>query len=174
MPYAVTLPLDPATAGVIEGMWRALAASGLDDGCVRLGYVPHITLAVYSDDAPADTLRTTLERATVGWTALPVTLAGFGVFPSQPSVLWAAPVVTSALLDRHAAVVAALPGPHPHHRPGAWVPHVTLSNALHDPAGALAAVLSLWRPLAGVLDRLELVRFHPVEVLWSRSLPAGR
>lgn len=170
MPYAITLRLDAAMARTVEGMRRALDAAGL--GRDRLGYAPHITLAVYPDDAPAHTLRAALAARVAGWTALPVTLAGFGVFPSPSPVLWLAPVVTPALLDRHAAVQAMLPEmpPHAHHRVGAWVPHVTVSDAPRDPAAALAVLLPLWRPLAGGLDRVDLVRFRPVEVLWTRPL----
>lgn len=175
MPYAVTLRLDADVAPAVEGMWRTLAALGFDDDRHRLGYAPHVTLAIYPDDAPAGDMRAALESVARGWTALPVTLAGFGVFPGLAPVLWIAPVVTPALLDRHAAVQAALPDlvPHEHYRPGAWVPHVTLSGAaLRDPAGALAALLPLFqRPLTGTLDQVDLVRFRPVEVLWSRRLP---
>ncbi len=69
---------------------------------------------------------------------------------------------------------AALPGltPHAHYRPDAWMPHVTLSGALADPAAALALLLPLWRPVTGRLDRVDLVRFRPVDVLYSRPLPA--
>jgi hypothetical protein len=51
------------------------------------------------------------------------------------------------------------------------VPHVTLSGALADPAAALAVLLPVWRPVTGQLDRIDLVRFRPVAVLDSHSLP---
>lgn len=175
MPYAITLRLDASAAEAVQRMWRALAAGGFDDDRHRLCYPAHVTLAVHGDDAPADALRAALEKAADGWAALPVSFAGFGLFPHPAPVLWVVPVATPALLERHAALLAALPGPppHEHYRAGAWVPHVTLSGALRDPAGALAALLPLWCPLAGTLGRVELVRFRPVEVLWSRPLAAA-
>jgi len=58
----------------------------------------------------------------------------------------------------------------PHYRSNAWVPHVTVSGTLADPTRALAALLPLWQPLSGILDRVELVRFRPVEILQSHAL----
>lgn len=174
MPFAITLRFDAATTPVVEAMWQLLAASGIDRDRHDLGYAPHVTLAVYADDAPVGVLRDALEDAGKTWAALPVTLAGLGIFPGSAAILWAAPVVTTSLLARHAALHAALPGllPHPHYRPDAWVPHVTLSGGLADPAAALAVLLPLWRPVTGLLDRVDLVRFRPVEVLHSRPLRA--
>ncbi len=170
MPFAVTLRLDDAAAPVLA-MWRALAESGVDDDSLRLGYPPHVTLAVWPDGAPAGTLAAAVERFGAEWGALPATLAGFGVFPGAPAVVWAAPVVTGELLARQAALVAAVPDTacHEHHRPGRWVPHVTLGQ-VEAPGRALEMLAPLWRgPTSGWLDRLKLVRFRPVEVL--RGLP---
>jgi 2'-5' RNA ligase len=173
MPFAVTLRLDDIAAAPIEAMWRALAESGVDDDCLRLGYPPHVTLAVWPEEAPVEPLAAAVERFGAAWDALPVALAGFGMFPGAPAVLWAAPVVTGALLARQAALVAAVPGTpcHPHHRPGRWVPHVTLGRT-GAPGRALEALAPLWREVRpGRLDRLELVRFRPVSVL--RGVPLG-
>ena len=114
-----------------------------------------------------------VEEVAGHWKALPVTLSGFGIFPAPAAILYAAPIVTRALLARHEAIQVALPElqADPHYRPNAWVPHVTLTGALRDPTPAFAALLSLWRPLNGVLDRVDLVRFRPAEVLQSYVLP---
>jgi 2'-5' RNA ligase len=172
MPLAVTLCFDPPSAALLQDWWRTLAEANIDCDRHRLGYAPHVTLAIYPDDAPADQMGAAIERIAPGWHALPVTLAGFGIFPGATSILWAAPVVTSELLDRHRAMQAALPGVpvHPHYRPGSWVPHVTLSGALADPGRALAALIPRWQPARLLLSRLELVRFRPVEVLKSHTL----
>jgi len=173
MPLAVTLRFDAATAPVIAAMWQSLAAAGIDRDRHDLGYAPHITLAVYSDDSPTAVLRDAVEHASHAWGPLPVTLAGFGIFPGSTAILWAAPVFTLALRTRHAEMLAALPGltAHADYRPDVWVPHVTLSGGLADPAAALALLLPLWRPVSGRLDRVDLVRFRSVEVLYSRHLP---
>ncbi len=174
MPIAITLRFDPVSATTVQEMWRTLAEQGIDTDREQLGYPAHITLAIYPDDAPVDVLGAALDQVTRNWRALPVTLSGFGLFPKPSAILWAAPVVTPVLVARHAAVHAALTALRvdPHYCLNAWVPHVTLSGALSDPGRALAALLPLWRPLTGLLDQVDLVRYRPVEVLQSLALPS--
>ncbi|MDI3306275.1 MAG: 2'-5' RNA ligase family protein [Acetobacteraceae bacterium] len=172
MPYAVTLRLDAASAASIEAMWRALAEAGLDDGCLRPGYPPHVTLAVYPDDAPVPQLDATVMLLAKEWDIMPIELAGLGIFPGPDPVLWVAPVPTAGLLACQAALVAALHGLRcdGHYRPGHWMPHVTLGRV-----GAAARALEILAPLwpgamTGRLERLDLVRFRPVTVLRSLAL----
>src|SRR5438093_5815330 len=108
MPFGITLCFDPPSSATISKMWEALAVSGIDTDRHQLGYAPHVTLAIYPDDAPVDQLKAALRRLAQDWDALPVTLSGFGIFPSSSVAIWAAPVVTPELLARHAAVRAAL------------------------------------------------------------------
>jgi 2'-5' RNA ligase len=175
MPYAVTLRLDPAAAARVERIWHALADLTGEDDAPRLGYPPHLTLAVLPDTAPAPSVEAAVSRMAAAWDALPVTLAGLAVFPGTPPVLWAAPVPSDDLLARHGMLHAALaPLPvHPHYRPGGWVPHVTLAAAGRSPAARmLDAALSAWEgPIEGRLGRIEFVRFRPVVVLRGEDLP---
>ena len=173
MPYAVTLPLDDAAAVYIRRMWCVLAERAGVDDAIRLGYVPHISLAVLPDEAPVSEIEAAFFRAVKGWATLSVVLAGFGVFPSAPPVIWAVPIVTAGLLARHASLCADLAsfGIHPHYRPGHWVPHVTLSQEGPSSARAIEVVTSTWDgPISARLDRVELVRFRPVKVLRSQFL----
>lgn len=172
MPFAITLRLDPASADRIDNLWHVLATKGLDTDRHNLGYPAHITLAIYPDDTPADRLHAAFTHATASWQTLPVTLGGIGIFPGASSILWAVPVVTRDLLARHASLAKALPDlpVHPHYRPESWIPHVTLTGPLPDPAPALETLLAHWQPVIGTLVRADLVRFRPVEVLRSRSL----
>ncbi len=172
MPLAITLCFDQASAAPLEKMWRTLADQKIDFDRYELGYPPHITLAIYADETPVEQLTAALERIAPDWDALPVTLVGFGSFPGPTSVLWAVPVITPELLNRNMTVQAALPDfpVDPHYRAGSWMPHVTLSGALSDPGPALTALTVHWRPHDGLLSRLELVKFRPVEVLTSHHL----
>ena len=173
MPYAVTLPLHAEATARIRQMWCALAEHAGADDAIRLGYVPHITLAVLPDDAPISDVEKAVSRVVGDWTAFSVVLAGFGVFPGTPPVVWAVPVVTAALLARHALLCAALGsfGIHPHYHPGHWVPHVTLSQESPSSARAIEVVTSMWDgPIITRLEKVELVRFLPVTVLRSHPL----
>jgi hypothetical protein len=108
MPYAVTLRLDPAAAARVERIWHALADLIGEDDALRLGYPPHLTLAVLPDTAPAPSVEAAVLRMAAAWDALPVTLTGLAVFPGTPPVLWAAPVPSDGLLARHGMLHAAL------------------------------------------------------------------
>ncbi len=169
MAWAVTLRLDEAAAWRVEGLRVGLLrAEG--EAARPLPYPPHITLALVGQAVPQDAL-----ALMAGWEAMPLVLAGLAVFPGTPPVVWAAPVVTEALLARHAALHQALSdcGCDPHYRVGAWVPHVTLSLKGRLPAGAaLGAAAEAWTgPVEGWLDRAELVELPAVRVAWGMALP---
>jgi 2'-5' RNA ligase len=177
MPYAVTLPLDDAAAAEVQRMWRALAEQASADDVIRLGYVPHITLAVLPNTASAAEVEEAAFGVADEWTPLLIVLVGLGVFPGSPPVIWAAPVVTADLLTRHAELYSALArfGVHAHYEPGFWVPHVTLSKeGATSAARAIEAADSAWcGPINAMLERVELVRFRPVEVLRRQALHRG-
>ena len=171
MPLAVTLRLDSVSADDVRRLLATLAAQGIADDVLRLDYAPHVTLAVVPDAIGAAALQAAVAGLAIP--ALAVEIPGFGVFAGPPAVLWLAPVATAALLHWQAALVAGLGAVDPHYRPGSWVPHVTLAQALPGLAAAgtaLAALAACWRPINGWLDRIEVLRFRPVEVLSSREL----
>jgi 2'-5' RNA ligase len=174
MPYAVTLRLDEEAAIPVERIWRALAEQLGDDDAIRLSYAPHITLAVLTDSVEAGEIERVVFGLVDAWEALPVVLAGLGIFPGQPPVIWAAVTVTELLLARHGALCAAL-APHvidPHYRPGSWVPHVTLSQHGRSSASlAIDIATSAWHgPIIGKVDKIDLVKFHPARILHSEVL----
>jgi hypothetical protein len=57
------------------------------------------------------------------------------------------------------------------------VPHIALGEGMTPGVvqAVIADAIAACRPEAGILHSLSLVRFHPVEVLWSTNLgPAER
>jgi len=164
MPYAITLCLDDDDAAPVRAMLDLLAARGIADDVLRLGYRPHVTLGLYADKADEAALRSRL--AALAGPAVALSMPALGCFPGTPAVLYVAPCPGPALLALHAACAS----PHPHYRRGAWMPHITLSEAVADAGAALAVLGAAWRPFAARCSRLELVRFRPVEVLADISL----
>jgi 2'-5' RNA ligase len=167
MPYAVTLCLDVATDRVVTRLIRALAESGIDDDRLTLGYGAHVTLAIFDDSAPVAVIDAAMRACAADWSRLPVSLAGFGVFPAARSAVFVRPAASATLLGWQAHLheaLADLPG-DPHYLPSDWVPHVTLGSAA-DPAAALAVLTPLWRgPIAARFTHADLVRFRPVDIL---------
>lgn len=172
MPYAVTLRLDDASAVGIEAIWDRLAAAGVSDAMKRLAYRPHLTLAIAERIDVAATTGA-LRRFAAGLAPVPARFAGLGSFTQPACVLWAAPTVDRALLDLHASLHGKLGWPaHAHYRVGAWVPHCTLAEGLSAAAlgRAVEVAATAWQPLNATLDRIDLVRFRPVEILWQQPL----
>jgi 2'-5' RNA ligase len=172
MGYAITLRLDANATVMVEAMWQALASQGVSDESLRLGYPPHLTLAVFADSANPERLLAAARDHAAHWPAMLSTFAALGLFPGTPSTLFLAPIVTPTLLERHATLLTSLTG-EPidlHYQCGQFVPHVTLADDLTDPAAAVAALNRSPLPIRAVLDRLDVVRFRPVEVLESQIL----
>src|ERR1700751_857994 len=69
MPFAITLRFDSSSASALEEMWEALSIAGIDSDRIQLGYAPHITLAIYPDDAPVLRLQAALEQVGRHWDA---------------------------------------------------------------------------------------------------------
>jgi 2'-5' RNA ligase len=167
MPFAIELSLDDETEAVVRGLWQALAAAGIADWQPGSAARPHVTLAVYDAlDVPA--MSSVLAGIAATIEPLPITFASYGCFPTEPAVVFLAPVLTQALLSAHARVQAALASAAAaawtHYLPEHWVPHCTLAMEL--PVERIAPAIDLCRrvplPLSGRLNRLGLVEFRPV------------
>ena len=172
MPYAVTLTLDAAAARRVAVLWETLAACGASDDSLRLGYAPHITLAILPDAADPSRILEAVAKLGARWRPVPVVLSSLGRFPGPRSVAFLAPTPSAALLARQADLLAALRGQavDAHYRTGFWVPHVTLAKDIADPSAAIRALTDVGLPIPAVLDALEVVRFRPVDILASFSL----
>ncbi len=172
MAYAITLRLDATAAVLIEAMWQTLASCGVSREALDLGYPPHITLTVFDADAKAERLLAAARDFATHWREVPATFASLGLFQGTPATLFLAPIATPGLLERHSALLTSLAGEpvDPHYRRGQFVPHVTLASDVTNPAAAIAALNRLALPITAVLNRLDVVRFRPVEVLASHTL----
>ncbi|MGL4964030.1 MAG: 2'-5' RNA ligase family protein [Inquilinus sp.] len=176
MPFAVHLDLDPPSAAALTPLIDAVERADPDAMTPRRAQVaPHLSLGVY-DRLDAAAMSASLQRFAALQPACDIQLSSLGLFPGPPAVLFAAPVVAAELLDLygrlHHAAARFVPHCWVHYLPGDWVPHVTLGEGMR-PALVPAAIgnaIAAWQPRAAVLNRLSLVRFHPVELLWSTAL----
>jgi 2'-5' RNA ligase len=173
MPYAVTLRLNPDIVAGVEGLTRRIAERGGD--VAWRDYAPHITLAILSGISPPEALSNAVFGMAASWSNLPIVLAGIGIFPGDPPIIWAVPIVTERPIAMHRALHAVLDpaAAHPHYLPGAWVPHVTLARRHRcELPRVVDDLLLAWRePIRGTADRVDLVAFPPAKVLRSVALP---
>jgi 2'-5' RNA ligase len=175
MAYAVTLRLDGDAAARVHFLWDALVAAGFANQAARLGYEPHLTLALLDDPADAPRLREIVSAISAHWYAMPLSLSAVAAFPAAPATLWLAPTVTAPLLKLHAALCAALPLVRPHYRPAAWIPHVTLADDVDsgEVGQAINVIAERFHPFTAILDRVDLLRLHPISLLWHARLAAA-
>ena len=175
MAYAVTLRLDVDAAARVRALWDALSAAGFANHAAMLGYEPHLTLALLDDAADAPRLAQIVSDISADWRAMQLALSAVAAFPADPATLWLAPTVTAPLLDLHAALCRALPAAHPNYRPGAWIPHVTLADDVTS--GTVGAGIDLvaerFHTFTAILDRVDLLRFPPITLLWHAHLTAA-
>jgi len=174
MPFALELALDPESAAAVRTAWRALAVAGFPL-MADLGANPHVSLAIWEEiDVTAMSAAVAeLGRETA---PLPIAFDRVAVFPTT-GVVFLAPVPDAALRDMQARCQRRLGAhgrqPWPHYAPDTWVPHCTLAQDLDDP-GALARARSVAErmplPVIGRLERAELVRFRPVQLLSAAPL----
>lgn len=175
MAYAVTLRLDVDAAARVRALWDALSAAGFANQAARLGYGPHLTLALLDDAADAARVGQIVREVSADWRAMRLPLSAVAAFPADPATLWLAPTVTAPLLDLHASLCAALPAAHPNYRPGAWIPHVTLAgDVTSDTVGAgIDLIAEQFHAFVAIPDGVDLVRFTPISLLWHARLAAS-
>jgi 2'-5' RNA ligase len=170
MAYAFCLRFDAETEAAVSAVWTALADAGISEDMLRLGYAPHLSLAVLDDEPSQDVVEGAL-TSLPGYGALSLQLGGVRQFEGT-SIVWLAVDGGAALTDLHTRLLAVLPvnQVRTHYRPNQWVPHVTL-QMLGNVDTAMALVAEQWpaQVLARAI-RLELVRFPPVIVQRSFAL----
>jgi len=146
MPFGAALTFDSQTENALRALWQSHAQAGLPPFMPPSDVPPHMTLMM-AEDLPVDRLRDSLAHLAASFNPIPVEFLSLGVFPAVYGVVFLAPVVTTPLLDLHAAFWrAAAPlavNPGGQYRPGVWVPHVTLAYDLpFNQLGPAAAFLA--------------------------------
>lgn len=142
----------------------------------RLGYPPHVTLAIYDDEAVREAeVRNALDRASKNLRAVTLTFDGIYSFDGTPMVLWASPRPSAVLRNIHEAIHAAI-NPiscRAHYRPGAWTPHCTLGTQVMDDRreAALAFAREADSLFDVVFDALDCIYFPPIKPFELRKLP---
>lgn len=177
MPYVVQLDLDAGTNAALGALAHFLGRVPGIETVRDIGDSHHLSLAIY-DALDVKRFVGDLERFAATMRAVPIVLAGLGVFTRPNGVLYVAPVVTETLLALHRRFHDALAqwsnDCWEHYRPSHWVPHVTLAMEKEGGNGGLEQALAIvrrhWRPGPARLDAVRLVRFRPVETLHVLNL----
>jgi 2'-5' RNA ligase len=176
MPYVVQAYFDAHTEAAIRAINKRLADDDVAPYVFRAGHRPHISLAIY-EEIDVAACRQQLAALAQTTPPIPVTLSHFGIFVEPKSVVFAAPTVTSPLLQLHHQAFQALESlgrePRPYYLPEHWVPHCTIAffdevSARIPEAVAIVQTLSL--PLEAQLQEIGLIQARPVEDLFTLPL----
>ena len=142
-----------------------------------LGYPPHFTLAAF-DNAEESELIAAVESLAASLSRIEVRFDRISHFETPSSiVLWAAPANPAVLAEIHSQVHERVDsnGCRSNYRPGAWIPHCSLAIAI-DPARRSEAMAIAQTDISSfevMFDVIDCARFHPVEVIYERALPAA-
>lgn len=166
MAYAFCLRLAPGAEASVAALWGNL---GDDNSMLRLGYPPHLSLAVLDVEPPLAVVEAAFE-AVRDTPSLALRLGGARQFPGT-SIFWLSVNGGSALTHLHRKLLDRLPKDQvrEHYRAGLWTPHVTLQ--MDGDETTLSVAQAAWRePVATQFLQLDLVQFPPVRVLKSAAL----
>ena len=172
MPYGVMLYFDSQSEKTIMDIWQALAESNLSSSMLDAGIRPHLTLAIY-EELNCRPCENELVKITTKTSSLPIQFTHLGIFTNPEPIIFAAPLVTSDLLDFHNELHARLAGdgkdPWELYQPGKWVPHCTLSLGykIEDQAEILKICQKMPLPLEVQAVKLGVVNFKPVKDLFN-------
>jgi hypothetical protein len=176
MVAALELYFDSVAEQRIRVLWRALSAAGVAtmSDVAHGRHRPHVSLVACD---VLDPVAVAQSLGDLSAAPLRLTFGHVGQFPG--GVLWLGPAPTAPLLALHAEVTARLDAggvPYwPLYRPGAWVPHCTLSMTARGDAIATGARIGFdYVPLeatvrgAAVADHSRDV-YHPLPGLIGRE-----
>jgi 2'-5' RNA ligase len=161
MPFAVELYLDEDADRRVREVWEMLDGEGIRSLGSQPGtdYHPHVSLAAFGEvdiERVVPALRDAL-RDVLG---VPLPFAGVGFFLTDESPLFLSVVPSSALLEAHRRVYAALErvasGYWPY-LPDALLPHCTLAMGIADRAAAVDAMTRVELPTVASVGSAHLV-----------------
>jgi hypothetical protein len=177
MTFAIQLFVDPDSDRVVRSLWEEVARTGLSK-MRDSGNRPHVSLAIYRE---LDVSVCVSVLKVFAATHAPFTLffESLGIFHAEKTVVFLAPIVSSALLDLHMEVHELLQGtgafPAPYYLPGHWTPHCALATRI--PSHLLSQVVNIGLgisfPLSFSIDEIGVIEYPPVKHLFAFRLTGG-
>jgi 2'-5' RNA ligase len=178
MAISLNLRINDASAPGVTALWDEASAFEDTASMRALDYAPHFTFAIYdTDEVSDDQVRSAIEHAAAGESALRISFNRIRTFAGPPLVLWAVPEPQQSLTRMH-AVIHAMIDPmlcRLHYRPSFWIPHCTLGMRVREERrdDALAFAERFRGGVQAVFDVMDCVTFPPVRITTEKRLPAA-
>lgn len=175
MSFAVQLYFDPVSDTAIRSLWETLASAGAPFSLRDSGNRPHFSLGLYKDlDIPACT--GLLNSFAQTQPPFPLSIASLGIFHSEKTVVFLAPVANSYLLDLHKRVHQLFQDtvklPDTRYLPEHWTPHCALATRVpsHFLAQAITICCGISFPFSLSIEEIGIIEYPPVTHLCSFRL----
>jgi len=166
MDYAVVVYFDKEADLFVSQIIRNICLRGVNSYMLDVGIRPHITLAGFKDTNPLEFSKW-LQTYAGNLDFFNIKFSSIGAFPSNPSVLFLAPVVEDEFINLHkcfnAQIKEAASVFESHYLPGNWVPHCTLATRLSQGElhNALDVVIGDFTPFTATVTQMGLVQCNP-------------
>lgn len=161
--WAVEVNLDSVAEAQVRSVWASLDARGVESlGSVPgTDYRPHISLAVFEDQADATAVSSALAPFLQSCQGMSLSLASLGFFVGPESVAFLGVTPTERLLSIHRQAHGALrgltTGSWRLYEPGMFVPHCTLAMGVEDTARVHAILSKVALPIAATAAEVHIV-----------------
>lgn len=175
MDYAIVVYFDQKADKHISQLMRNICSEGINTYMLDVGIRPHITLAGFKE-SDVEKLLTFLKEYAKGTSVFDVKFLSLGIFPSDMSVIFLAPLVEGELIRLHKDFNSKLEKVatdfEPYYLPGEWVPHCTLAARMpkEELLKALEVTAANFKPLVASITQIGLVQGSPIKEIVTFEL----
>ncbi|MDQ3022268.1 MAG: 2'-5' RNA ligase family protein [Bacteroidota bacterium] len=167
MPYAAVLVPDTESINKICTISKLLYADNFSNYLFQTTLEPHITLGIFNNINP-DEIKDKLNFFCKSITKIKLILSQIGIFPTEETVIFLAPVMTKELFNIHVLFNQIFSdfklSMDKYYLPDNWVPHFTLGMNINDLATAIETVKNNFFAFQVTIEKLRLIEFLPGEL----------
>jgi 2'-5' RNA ligase len=170
--YAIELSFNLESERTLYNLALSINDHGITNKFIDMGNTPHIALSVYDD--------IDIEKAIELINRFPIypffiDLQGIGTFPGDENTIFLIPKVSKELLEIQSNFYnhfIRVPGCQSYYHPDRWVPHCTLGIDIESDnfKDAFEIVRKEFSPIRVRVEKIILIKFRPVEVLFERKI----
>jgi 2'-5' RNA ligase len=168
MDYAVVLYFDIHSEKVFDEYIKQISQKGVNTYMLDMGIRPHITLAIFKDIKKCDIHSAFLNFAKEN-VKFKIRLGSIGIFPTDPGVVYLAPVYKDELALIHNAFYNSFNDVSDEfvqlYLPGSWVPHCTVANRLSkdEILNAVSYLMNSFTPLNAEVVEIGLIECDSIK-----------
>jgi 2'-5' RNA ligase len=171
--YAIELTFDKESEEKIYSLALTIKKNGINNIFIDMGNRPHIALLIF-DELDVKKAVSLLNNLPI--MSFFIDIQGIGTFPGKENVIFLIPKVTKSLLDLNACIYDCfkhIADCQPYYTPEMWIPHCTIGIDIGNDEFkyAFELIRKDFSPLRVKTEKLILIKFRPVEILFEKFFP---